>query len=228
MKTIRALFIFALAIAGAFTALAQVIPLTLAANVNQSVTIQVTVTGTSPFTYLFQKLPPGAPAGTAPTPINPPGVAAPGVIVSTVAPFGASLVMSSVGVKDGGIYSVVVTNAAGSTTTPTATLTVSRLVQAALTITSPATAALGAPYAATFAGGSSSAPAVWALGTGSTAPGAAIDPASGAVTATGPGSVVFTVSKAQDGVYQAATSAPFTLAISPVPPTVTGLSGTVK
>jgi len=63
---------------------------------------------------------------------------------------------------------------------------------------------------------------VWALGTGSTAAGAAINSSSGVVSATGVGTVVFNAYRSGDGNYnQSATTGNFTLTVNPIPTSFT-------
>lgn len=113
-----------------------------------------------------------------------------------------------------------------SATTATFTLTVNKPGQAAVTITSGATTNQGAGYTATATGGSGTGALVWALGTGSSAAGAAINSASGVVTTTGTGSVKFNVYRAGDVTYsQSATTADFTLTVGAAFPAISANAG---
>jgi hypothetical protein len=91
------------------------------------------------------------------------------------------------------------------------TLTLGKASQAGLTITSSSTGTFGTTYTATAAGGSGTGALTWALGTGSTASGPAINSGTGAVTSTGAGTVVINVTKSSDANYIATTSANFTI-----------------
>ena len=94
--------------------------------------------------------------------------------------------------------------------------------QSAVTINSGATIPYGTAYTATATGGNGGGALQWALGSGSTVPGAAIDPATGAVTANSAGTVVFNVTRAGDSNYNpSATTANFTLTVTPLPITIT-------
>ena len=68
--------------------------------------------------------------------------------------------------------------------------TITTAAQPAVTITSGHAATYGTPYTATASGGLGTGAYVWLLGTGSTAAGAAIEPASGLITANSKGTVV--------------------------------------
>jgi hypothetical protein len=104
--------------------------------------------------------------------------------------------------------------------------TINKAAQAAVTITSSASATYGTPYTATATGGTGTGALVWALGTGSTATGAAIDPSTGVVTANSSGTVVIKVYRAADTNYNvSATTANFTITFAKVAITVT-LTGT--
>lgn len=190
-------------------------PVSSTANANQSVTISVTADGTQPFTYQWRKLPLGSASGTTPT-----------VLSYT----GSSIALSAATARDSGIYTVVISNSAGSLTSDTATLTVNRIVQATLSVSSGATVQVGAAYTAVVAGGSGNGSIVWSLGAGSTAAGAAIDPTTGVVTFTGPGTVVLRATKSQDWTYNALTSNDFVLTVvAPVlPPSNSAVSITVR
>ena len=86
-----------------------------------------------------------------------------------------------------------------------------------MTITSAATSAYGSAYTATATGGTGTGAIVWALGSGSTAPAAAINASTGAVTSSGPGTVVFHASRAADANYLvSANTANFTLTLTGV------------
>ncbi|HVU15399.1 MAG TPA: DUF4082 domain-containing protein [Candidatus Didemnitutus sp.] len=100
-----------------------------------------------------------------------------------------------------------------ATTSADFTITLAKANQAALTVTSGSTGTFGTAYSATASGGSGTGSMSWALGSGSTAPGASIVAGTGAVTSTGAGTVVFHVTKAADSNYNAATSADFTLTL---------------
>ena len=94
--------------------------------------------------------------------------------------------------------------------------------QPAPTITSPATATYGTAYTATATGSASTGAFVWALGAGSTASGAAINPSTGAVTANSTGTVAIKVQQLGDASYSASPfSADFTVTITARPITVT-------
>lgn len=84
--------------------------------------------------------------------------------------------------------------------------------QATPVINSPASTPLGSSYTATANAGFGAI--TWALGTGSTATGAAINATTGVVTFTSTGTVVFKATFAGDANHTAATSADFTLTIS--------------
>ncbi|HWA26765.1 MAG TPA: DVUA0089 family protein [Lacunisphaera sp.] len=85
--------------------------------------------------------------------------------------------------------------------------------QPAPVISSGTTAPLGGSYTATANSGFGALQ--WALGTGSTASGAAIDPATGVVTATGTGTVVIKARFAGDASHSASSfSADFTITVS--------------
>jgi uncharacterized repeat protein (TIGR03803 family) len=118
-----------------------------------------------------------------------------------------------------------------SATTANFTLTVNKGTQAAVTITSALTVALGTAYTATATGGSGTGAIVWTLATGSTAKGAAINASTGVVTFTGTGTVLFNAYRAADANYnQSATTANFTLTVSTavqaVAPTFNPVAGT--
>ncbi len=100
-------------------------------------------------------------------------------------------------------------------TSADAVWTINRGTQGPLAITSAASASFGQPYTATATGGNGSGALVWALGTGSTAAGAAINPSTGAVTTSGLGTVVFKVYRLGDTNFnQSATTADFTLGVN--------------
>jgi len=174
----------------------------------------VVANGTPPFNYQWQRLPLNAAPGTIPTILPGPQYATANLI-------------QTVEIKSSGIYSVIITNVNGSVTSDQVILTVIRNTQAALVITSPTSSALNASYVASVSGGSGGGSVTWALGTGSTAPGAAIDQWTGAVSFTGPGTVVFHATKAQDAMYNASSTPDFTLTISGLPPTITSFTVTV-
>ncbi len=110
-----------------------------------------------------------------------------------------------------------------------ATLTITKASQPSdLAITSANTAGLGIAYTATASGGIGAGNYVWTLSPNSTAPGAGINSATGLVSATGVGTVLFICSRAGDAYYNASVSTPvFTLNVATdyQPPTVpSGLS----
>lgn len=187
--------------------------------VNQIVTITVVANGTPPFTYQWQKLPLNAPPGTVPT-------------VLQGSPYSQDYISPSLiqqlDIKGSGIYSVVITNTEGSITSDPVILTVIRNVQFALVINSPSSVALGVTYIASVTGGSGNGSVIWTLGSGSTAPGAAIDQWTGVVSFTGPGTVVFHATKSQTNVYESASTPDFTLTILGIPPTIASLTVTVN
>lgn len=133
------------------------------------------------------------------------------------------------GANTPGLFSAAVTNASAPTTrtssyaiTWAGNYTISKANQAAVTITSGVTGTYGVAYTATATGGNGTGALVWALGAGSTAPGAAINSSTGAVSALGAGTVVFKVYRAADTNYNAsATTADFTVTNPPIPITVT-------
>jgi hypothetical protein len=92
--------------------------------------------------------------------------------------------------------------------------TIAKAAQATVTVTSSASGTFNTPYTATASGGSGAGSISWALGTGSTAPGAAINPTSGAVTSTGAGTVVIVATRATDTNYLAGSSANFTITLA--------------
>jgi hypothetical protein len=111
------------------------------------------------------------------------------------------------------------------TITYAGSFSVTKGTQSAVTINSAATVPYGTSYTATATGGNGGGALSWALGSGSTVPGAAIDPATGVVTANSSGTVVFNVTRAGDTNYNpSATTANFTLTVNPQPITIT-LSG---
>ena len=111
------------------------------------------------------------------------------------------------------------------TITYAGSFSVTKGTQSAVTINSAATVPYGTSYTATATGGNGGGALSWALGSGSTVPGAAIDPATGGVTANSSGTVVFNVTRAGDTNYNpSATTANFTLTVNPQPITIT-LSG---
>ena len=131
-----------------------------------------------------------------------------------------------------GLTTATITNATTPTTrtpyyaiTYAGVFTINKAPQTAVTITSPTTGTYGTAYTATASGGTGTGALVWALGTGSTASGAAINSATGAVTATSSGTVVINVYRAGDTNYNAsATTTDFPVTFAPRPITVT-LSG---
>ena len=133
---------------------------------------------------------------------------------------GAAIDATSGAVTSSGAGTVVVkvTKAADanyfSTTSADFTITLAKATQSTLAVTSSASGTFGSAYAATASGGSGTGGLSWALGTGSTAPGAAIDASSGAVTSSGAGTVVVQATKAGDANYFSASSADFTIALA--------------
>lgn len=95
---------------GAVCALAQSTPPDVAADAvgGKKVTISVTANGTAPFTYQWSKATLAAPTAFAPLPS------------ATM----AELVLAAITPADAGIYRVVISNSAGSITSPTATVRV--------------------------------------------------------------------------------------------------------
>lgn len=93
--------------------------------------------------------------------------------------------------------------------------------QGTVTVSSPATVTYGSAASGTASGGSGTGAYEWALGTGSTAPGAAVS-AGGAITATGTGTVVIKARRLADANYLvSAWSADFTVTVGARPITVT-------
>ena len=94
------------------------------------------------------------------------------------------------------------------------TLAVNQANQPALDLSAnPPTGTVGEAYTASYTGGSGTGVVTWALGTGSTAPGAAIDATTGVVTSTGAGTIVIKATKAQDANNLAANSPDFTITL---------------
>lgn len=113
------------------------------------------------------------------------------------------------------VYRATDTNYLPSATTSDFTITLAKIAQSPLNITSSASGTFDSSYTATATGGSGSGALVWALGSGSTAPGAAIDSSSGAVTSTGAGTVVIKAYRAADTDYLAsATTSDFTVTLA--------------
>jgi hypothetical protein len=163
------------------------------------------------------------------TPITLMATADSGLAVSFSVVSGPATVSGSSLTLTGSGTVVIRASQAGDTTYAAAadvdrTLLVGMAAQAALSVTSPSTGTFNIVYVATASGGSGAGLLTWSLGTGSTAPGAAIDSSTGAVTSTGVGTVVIKVTKAADSDYLAASSTDFTITFSadttPVSPPV--------
>ncbi|HWA28885.1 MAG TPA: immunoglobulin domain-containing protein [Lacunisphaera sp.] len=124
---------------------------------------------------------------------------------------------------DGDKFRCVVTDSDGAATSSAAQLTVVR-PQSPPTILSPASTAFNAPYTATADAGFGAVE--WALGTGSTAVGAAIDAATGSISFTGVGTVVIKARFAGDAHHLAsAYGADFSVTVNPAATTF-GLNAT--
>ena len=101
---------------------------------------------------------------------------------------------------------------------------INKASQAAVTINSSSSATYGTTYTATATGGSGTGAYEWTLGSGSTAPGAAINSSTGTITAKGTGTVVIKARRAADANFlvSAWTSDPgFTVTVGVRPITVT-------
>lgn len=124
-----------------------------------------------------------------------------------------------------GSYPGLVTPTISSATTPTTrtpyytisytgAFNITQGTQSAVTITSAATTTYGNSYTATATGGSGTGVIVWALGTGSTATGAAINSSTGVITANSTGTVVIKAYRASDANYlQSATTSDFPVTV---------------
>ena len=114
LKNLR--FVLALVLAGmvplAFAQAAIPAPVTAVALVGKQATITVTCDGTAPFTYVWRKDGVILPAATS-----------------------ASLVLANLTQAQAGVYTVTIANSAGSTTAPTATLTVNLVPPSVIGIT---------------------------------------------------------------------------------------------
>lgn len=107
------------------------------------------------------------------------------------------------------------------------TLTITQATQATVSITSSSSVNFGNAYTATAAGGTGTGAVEFSLGTGSTAPGAAINSSSGAVSYSGTGTVVIRARRLADANYLvSAWSSDFTVTVTDTQaPTVpTGLA----
>ena len=121
-----------------------------------------------------------------------------------------------------GNYSATVTANGNYSGTNTFSWTINQASQSTVSITSASSMNYGNSYTATASGGNGTGAYVWALGTGSTASGPAINPSTAVITANSTGTVVITVYKAADTNYtQSATTANFTVTVNPRPITVT-------
>ncbi len=110
-------------------------------------------------------------------------------------------------------------------TAATALLTISKVDQAALSITAPATKTYGdAPFAPTTSGGSGTG----ALTFTSSTPAVCTASGSAQVTIVGAGTCTVTATKAADANYNATTSAPYSITVGMADPvcTITGWTGT--
>ena len=101
------------------------------------------------------------------------------------------------------------------------TLTVTKGAQTTpLTVTSASSITYGAAYTATATGGNGTGALAWALGTGSTAPGAAINATTGVVTYMDAGTVTFTVRRLGDANYSDSSTTTFTLTVAGTLPVI--------
>lgn len=93
------------------------------------------------------------------------------------------------------------------------TLTVNKMSQGTLRITSGSTMTYGDSYTATCSGGSGTGYITYSIAAGGTGE-ATIDSATGELTVTRAGTILLAATKAEDSIYQAKTSEPFTLTVS--------------
>jgi len=123
----------------------------------------------------------------------------------------SSLTLTNLVFADAGSYDVVVTNYLGSATSNAATLTVTANPQNPPAISSANSVTFGSSYTAHAPDGFS--PIEWALGTGSTASGAAINATTGAISFTSVGTVV--IKARYTGEAASAYSNDFTITVNP-------------
>jgi hypothetical protein len=144
--------------------------------------------------------------------------------VSSISPAGAPVTVSAPSQTNANTYATATVTANSSNYTGTlhnVAWTIAPATQAAVVVTSASSMNYGDAYVATAAGGSGSGAFNWALGSGSTATGAYINPATGAVAANGTGTVVIRVRRAADTNHQVSGwTTDFTITVHPRPITV--------
>ena len=144
------------------------------------------------------------------------------VSVASTTPAGATYSSSgSWSATNSGTYTATITGNGNYSGSVSQSWTIGLGTQSAVTITSANSYTYGTGYTATASGGSGTGALVWTF-VGGTAPGAGINPATGNVSATGPGTVIFNVYRAADSNYsQSATTANFTVTVNPITTTFT-------
>jgi hypothetical protein len=146
---------------------------------------------------------------------------------SSTTPAGATVTVSAPAQTNAAVYNTATVTGTGaySGTLNNVSWSISQATQAAVSITSGTSSTYGNSYAATATGGSGTGAIVWALSTGSTASGAAINSSTGQVTANSTGTVVIKAQRAGDTNYPpSAWTSNFTITFGSRPITVT-LSG---